>query len=558
MADELDVLIDKVDDPALRSELRAQVDRLRSRRTFGLVFEDHLPERVRLPDHPIRRGIRGTRRDQPDAAVFDVVKVRGGVATVTDREGETSEVPVADLVVVAEFGHRIHPGLQRLGSIDRGGDKPAHVVINAENHHALEMLQFTHAGKVDCIYIDPPYNTGARDWKYDNDYVDGDDAYRHSKWLAFMQRRLKLAKKLLNPENSVLIVTIDEREVNRLGLLLDRLFVGAVTQMVSVLISAKGTMRRRGFSRVNEYVFFVLVGEAAVQPSPTNMLTGKVSSASRADVTWLQLRRREPTSVRSTRPNQFFPIFVRRGDGSLHSIGDSLPAGVSRDTVVPPDGTAAHWPLNSRGHEMVWGLTPETLRRRRADGHFRVRNWNPSRGTASFQYLPGGVVDGIRSGRIEVAGRDSDGSVQARTFAVRSTLTPPTIWSLESHNAETQGTNLVRALIDRRFPFPKSLYAVEDAIRFFVADKPDAVVLDFFAGSGTTAHAVARLNRQDGGRRQSILVTNNEVSVDEAKTLTAAGHRDATRSGRRSASSSTSPGPASRPPSPAARRRVTR
>ncbi len=93
---------------------------------------------------------------------------------------------------------------------------------------------FTHAGKVDCIYIDPPYNSGARDWKYNNDYVDDTDAYRHSKWLAFMERRLKLAKELLNPDDSVLIVTIDEKEYLRLGLLLEQTFPAARIQMVTI------------------------------------------------------------------------------------------------------------------------------------------------------------------------------------------------------------------------------------------------------------------------------------------------------------------------------------
>ena len=111
-------------------------------------------------------------------------------------------------------------------------------MINAENFHALQVLLYTHEGKVDAIYINPPYNTGARDWRYNNDYVDGDDAYRHSKWLAMMDRRLKLAKRLLNPESSVLIVAIDEREVHRLALLFEQTFQGADVQMVTSVISA--------------------------------------------------------------------------------------------------------------------------------------------------------------------------------------------------------------------------------------------------------------------------------------------------------------------------------
>jgi ankyrin repeat protein len=126
--------------------------------------------------------------------------------------------------VVADFGEPVFLGLRHLGSVERGGDKPAHIVIKGENHHVLEALQFTHAGKVDCVYIDPPYNTGARDWKYDNNYVDEADVYRHSKWLAFIERRLLLAQQLLNPEDSVLIVTIDEKEYLRLGLLLEQAF----------------------------------------------------------------------------------------------------------------------------------------------------------------------------------------------------------------------------------------------------------------------------------------------------------------------------------------------
>jgi adenine-specific DNA-methyltransferase len=103
---------------------------------------------------------------------------------------------------------------------------------------------------------------------------------------------------------------------------------------------------------------------------------------------------------------------------------------------------------------------------------------------------------------------------------------PTTNWSRSSHEAQQHGTNLLREIVPgRSFPFPKSLYAVEDTLRFFVKEKPGAVVVDFFAGSGTTAHAVMRLNRQDGGRRQSILVTNNEVAADEQKTLRAKGLR---------------------------------
>ena len=246
MSDELDALLDRVEDSALRAELRGQIEHLRRKRSFGLVFESHLPERVRLPDHPIRRGASVVERDAPADAQHREVLLITGETAVLDDDGQTVEASCDELVVIAEFGQPIYPGLRRLGSIDRGGDKPAHIVIEGENYHALEALRFSHTAKVDCIYIDPPYNTGARDWKYDNDYVDADDGYRHSKWLAFMERRLRLARDLLRADNSILIVTIDEKECLRLGLLLEQVFADCRTQMVSITISPRGTSRSSG------------------------------------------------------------------------------------------------------------------------------------------------------------------------------------------------------------------------------------------------------------------------------------------------------------------------
>ena len=113
--------------------------------------------------------------------------------------------------------------LSSQGAIKRGGNKPFHAVINGENFHALQLFLYLYEGQVDCIYIDPPYNTGARDWKYNNRYVDAADGWRHSKWLNFIEKRLRLAKRLLK-RDGVLIITIDEHEVHHLGMLLERLF----------------------------------------------------------------------------------------------------------------------------------------------------------------------------------------------------------------------------------------------------------------------------------------------------------------------------------------------
>ncbi|MBZ0100556.1 MAG: site-specific DNA-methyltransferase, partial [Thermoanaerobaculia bacterium] len=205
-------------EPQLAADLKCEVEALSARRAFGLNFERHIPETVELPGRPIRKGDkvrflpqRGKKPSSVDGRLWRVARIRrtedGPIAELVRHESseaaaELTKRRVEDLVVVAEFRDPIYPGLISTGKIERGGDKPYHTVINAENYHALQALLYTHEGKVDAIYIDPPYNTGARDWKYNNDYVDKDDAYRHSKWLAMMERRLKLAKRLLSPAGS--------------------------------------------------------------------------------------------------------------------------------------------------------------------------------------------------------------------------------------------------------------------------------------------------------------------------------------------------------------------
>lgn len=305
----------KLGDRQLAADIRA----FAAQRQFGLVFEHNRPERLRLYGKPIMEGDvvqvlpeRGKKEDSSSQLLWLVNAVRGGVADLKpyqspsydENECEPRSVAVDDVVPVAEYDQPIYAGLKETGRVERGGDKPYQVVINGENYHALETLAFAYAGKVDCIYIDPPYNTGARDWKYNNDYVDGSDAYRHSKWLAFMERRLKLARQLLNPNDSVLIVTIDEKEYLRLGMLLESVFNGAKIQMVTSVINPKGNRRDNEFSRCEEYLFFVLIGGASVGSIGNTMLKQEEKKAK--PIRWKGLLRSASNNGRRTaRPNLF-------------------------------------------------------------------------------------------------------------------------------------------------------------------------------------------------------------------------------------------------------------
>ena len=522
-------------DPELAAELEREYRALAGRRAFGLNFERHRPEAVELPGRPVRKGDkvrilpeRGStdRGDQRLWIVRRAEKINGERhvhldPVVAADDAEPVVVPTGDVVVVAEFKDPIYPGLVETGRVERGGDKPFHTVINAENFHALKALTFTHRGKVDAIYIDPPYNTGAKDWKYNNDYVEGDDLYRHSKWLAFMERRLLLAKELLNPDDSVLIVTIDEKEYLRLGLLLEQTFPEARIQMVASVIKAEGTSRQDEFSRTNEFIYFIRVGAAVIKP--------EVEKGDDREIPWRTLRRTDYESRRGTTkggPAQFFPIYVDHQTQKIRKIGQALTHGTSRNTAAEVPGCDAVFPIRPDGTEMNWSLTRESLLERLDAGYVRVGSHQPDAPqTYVISYLKSGAVRDIETGVATVVGENEDGSVRAVYRSGKERM-PTTVWTRIPHDAQRGGTGVLRSLLpDRRFPFPKSLYAIEDALRLFLAERPNAIVLDFFSGSGTTAHAVMRLNRQDGGRRQCISVTNNEVSADEQRSLRQQGLR---------------------------------
>jgi adenine-specific DNA-methyltransferase len=523
MTNILDGLLGRVDDPALRHALTTEVDRLRSTKDFGLVFERHMPENVRLYSHPVRRGCRVQERATRGDTTWLVRRVNADSATLIDTDGEETTRPVEELVVIRQFGEPIHPGFRHVGSVERGGDKPHHTVINGENYHALETLLYTCEGQVDCLYIDPPYNTGAKDWKYDNDYVDDKDAYRHSKWLAFMERRLKLAKRLLNPEESVLIVTIDEKEYLRLGLLLEQVFPTAPIQMVSIVINPSGTSRD-GLSRVEEYAFFVFLGSARPARTHDNLLTGDTEAAPRASLAWESLLRRGNKWYRAERPNLCYPVLVDPATQRIVGAGKPFAGEDESKRPLTIDGFDAAWPVRTDGRLGIWRKDAAGIMALVEEGHAFASSRDERRGTWTIRYLMSGTVSAIRSGTITVERSGKRGEVEP-TGGDAGGAVAKTVWNRPAHNAGTHGSALLRLLIPgRRFPFPKSLYAVEDALRIAVKNKPGALVVDFFGGSGTTAHAVARLNHQDGGRRRSIVVTNNEVSDDEAKALRVSGY----------------------------------
>ena len=512
-------LIAQIENPELRARIQAEVDRMNKQKKFGLVFEEHLPECTPLYDIPVKRGALVALKTGKVSEVYRVLIIKGDEAECKKKDSdEVATFKVNELVTVAEFGDAIYPYLKPMDSVCNAPDSDLwHTLIEADNYHALQLLEYLYAGKVDCIYIDPPYNTGARDWKYNNDYVDGADTYRHSKWLSFIEKRLRIAKKLLNPNNSVLIITIDEKEYLHLGCLLEEMFSEANIQMISSVINHAGNGRLGDFGRVNEYIYYVRIGECQVLPHDDKV-------AKTNEVVWDTLRRHNPASIRPNRPNQFYPIYINQTTNRIEKIGDPIAPDVDRFSVPDIPGCVTVFPVKDNGVEMMWGVVPEECRRRAKGGYVQVGKYNPKKPQPyPLKMLTSGTIKDIEEGKVQITGYRDDGSVIAIHPGGKKVL-PKNQWDKDTHDARYYGTELIRPIIGDRFSYPKSLYAVEDCIRYVLSTNKNALVVDFFAGSGTTLHAVNLLNAEDKGNRRCIMVTNNEVSADEAKALSDKGH----------------------------------
>lgn len=527
MADEtniLDQLISRVPDESLRSHLAREVDLLRGSRHFGLVFDRHLPESVRLVDYPIRKGVRVSLRDESSTDTWIVVGFADQDRKVAVLSGDGGERPVDDLAVVREFGEPIYPGLRSVERIPNGPeDAPWHVVINGENYHALQALRTTHREKIDLIYIDPPYNTGNDGWIYNDRYVDQADRAKSSKWLSFLERRLVIARDLLKP-NGVICISIGTQEVHRLMCLCEQLFRSRSVQCITVQTS--GGKPSNGLDYMHEYL--IAITPETFEPCATTFTGGVARSP------WERMTLTTFTPV--TRPNQAYPIFVDIETGALRGVGKSLGQLISSgeytgdkadfvfDTDETPDGCMAVWPITSQGKECVWRLIPESLLADWEAGLIRITP-EKLQGKDNFriQYIAGGNQKKYQQGVLVPSGQEE--GVPTLIFGAGTTAgtSVPTIWREPGHRTNRGNKALSEILGEARFPYPKPLDLLTDILLGFGQGNPDAVILDFFAGSGTTTEAVMRLNAEDGGNRQAILVTNNELSATEAKKLRKAG-----------------------------------
>jgi adenine-specific DNA-methyltransferase len=521
----IDDLLRQIQDSRLKNRLETEITKLKGEKKFGLVFEDHIPECTPLYDIPVRRGGTVARKTGKISGIYKVLKISGGANSgladcLNMESSQMVQLPVEELVSVACFGEPIFPSLEPIAKVENAPkDGPWNTIIEADNFHALQLLAYLYPKQIDCIYIDPPYNTGARDWKYNNDYVDASDAWRHSKWLSMMQKRLKLAKKILKPQNSVLVVTIDEKEYTRLGLLLEEIFPEANIQMVSTVINPAGVTRTGGFSRTDEYIFFVMFGVAKPSALPlADEWRGKIKGGYKDRLRWNGLQRSGTGVLRKDRPNMFYPVFINNSGTKIVDVGQPISLNTNRNTIKSSPGCITVWPLFPDGREGRWCVGRETLLSLIGRHYVKIGRFRKEQ--TSLTYLKKGEQAKVESGDFPIIGYSQDGSIIVEEEGYEAKFIPGSQWWISSHDATQNGTKVLSAILpNTSFSFPKSPYAIKDALHFFTATNPNAIIVDFFAGSGTTLHAVNLLNAEDGGNRQCILVTNNEVSEQDAKTL---------------------------------------
>ncbi len=333
--------------------------------------------------------------------------------------------------------------------ICKDSSRPWNFIIEGDNLQALYLLEKTHKGKVDCIYIDPPYNTGAKDWKYNNDYVSREDDYRHSKWLSMIKSRLQIAKKILNPKDSVLIVTIDEKEYLHLGCLLEEMFPTAKIQMVSSVINSKGIARDE-FFRVNEYLFIVRFGEcmATALPLPDEW-RGNIKTSTTKEVRWGSLMRSGSGSARSDSPGCFYPIFISEDKKHFCGAGEVVPLGVDRSTVIPPQGQIALFPIHDDGTEGRWQYSRDKFLDIQQRGFVRIST--QTRSGVTLRYISEGWQNKVDNGQIAVLGRAEDGSLILDDSDYVQEYIPCNQWWIPSHNATEFGSKLLQGIIGKRF-----------------------------------------------------------------------------------------------------------
>ena len=360
--------------------------------------------------------------------------------------------------------------------IDHGGQM--NFLLEGDNLAALKLLEKTHRGKIKMIYIDPPYNTANKDFAYDDTRVDLTDTFRHSKWLSFMRERLRIARNLLR-DDGILFISIDDNEQSDLKLLCDEIFKEENFFSQVIIQSNKRGQTYKQIAKTHEYLLIYTRSPEAefneIDKTDDDNDLNLLDKIGAYNVR--ELRNRNPKFGKHNRPNLFYPIYVN-------------PSIVDKDGFCPislaytTDYCVEVYPFNSTGGESCWRWSTKLL----------SENINSN---TQFSNV--------------VARAKRDGTFNIYEKYRKTTYKAKSIW-LETDVITEKGTVELGELgLSERFPFPKPLFLLKKCLQ--IGTNSNDIILDFFAGSGTTGHAVMKLNAEDGGTRRFILCTNNENGI---------------------------------------------
>lgn len=415
---------------------------------------------------------------------------------------------------------------------DKSETHSGNKIIHGDNLEALKALLPEYEGKIDCVYIDPPYNTGNEGWVY-NDKVndprirkwlgevvgqEGEDFSRHDKWACMMYPRLCLIDKLMSPKAS-LVISISFHELHTLLFLCRQIF--PAKQVITVTIQTSGGKPSGGFNFLHEYLIFIV--NKNFEPNILDFCGG----IPRRPFEGLTLS----TFNKVNRPNQTYPIFINPQTETIEGVGKSLQelidegvyTGDKEDYVydfnIAPKGLVAVWPITSKGKECVWRQIPTRIKADWEKGYIKVVKNNAKNhpNLYSIQYLPEGLIKKIKKGALEVIGHEEGKPTLVLGKNETEGSAIPTIW-LEKEFYTVKGTNSLKNILpedEKKFDYPKSPELIASILQAISNDED--TILDSFAGSATTAHALLNLNKRDGGNRRFILIE----MMDYADTITA-------------------------------------
>lgn len=335
-------------------------------------------------------------------------------------------------------------------------DENDNLIIKGNNLIALSSLLKRYEGKVKCIYIDPPYNTNNdtnNTFKYNNNF-------NHSTWLTFMRNRLEIAERLLIPNEGAMIIAIDENEQAYLGVMLDELFNEYESHMITVVHNPRG-VQGTNFSYTNEFLYFVI-------PKGKKIIQNR--KLDDEEIEFSPLRNWGSESLRTDAKNCFYPILVKNGE--IIGFGDVIEDDVHPSANEIVDNTTYIYPIDIKGVERKWRYA----RNRVEDIKYLLRVFNRKDGFLDIEL-----------------GKD---------FGQYKT-----VWIDKKFDANAYGKQWLNKIVDdKSFSFPKSIYAVKEAIFSIVSKNKQAIILDFFGGSGTSAEAVSMINNVDNGNRKFIII----------------------------------------------------